>query len=515
MSRDRAPIARAVLRWCALGLVAAALVVVGTIGGWRLAGPSTAETAIGRVSFELRPSLTGTAEAFVPVADWGLRADAFDAPFEIRAELRSLSRPALLRAAEGDLTVLETTEDDLRDGAQAAVLRGFAWGTGGAVVILVVATLLWRRLRPRWALLAPGLAFVVLGGAASLLAARSSFDAAAFESPTYFAGGNELTRILEIAEEERVTSAYGSTFASILRSISTVLAEQPASEAPARDVYLASDLHANALVVEPLSTSIGEDPLILAGDFGQRGNEAEAALLAPRVAALGKRVVATSGNHDSDRLMRALADEGVTVLGEDGRLDPSGVYEGPSLIDVEGLAVAGFGDPLEWRGEGDPASRPTTFDDLDDPEAAFEEAGADLIAWFDGLPRPPDLVVVHQNALAQHLAEALLERGYERDLVIATGHDHRQHVDRYGDVLVVDGGSVGAGGVFDAGRQPIGFAELHFADQRATLLSVDLVAIEPFSRQAQASRVVIDSLCPDDDRCSFEPPEFEPAAPTE
>jgi hypothetical protein len=133
------------------------------------------------------------------------------------------------------------------------------------------ATAIWRDLRPRWALVGLGAAVALVGGGASFWAAERSFDATAFESPTYFARGAELGPILEVAEDERVRSEYGSTFASVLRSISTVLADVPAREAPGRQLYLASDLHGNALVVDPLARAIGEAPVLLAGDFGQRG----------------------------------------------------------------------------------------------------------------------------------------------------------------------------------------------------------------------------------------------------
>ena len=497
------------LRLGAVALLAAALVVAGMLVGWRLAGPSVADTELGRFSFQIHPSLRGDAEAFVPVADWGLRADAFDAPFEIRAELRSLERPALARAAEGDLSVLDSVEDDLGAGARAAILRGFAIGAGVALALLVATTLIWRGLRPRWALLAVGVGFTLVGGGLTMWAAQQTFDAKAFESPTYFAQGAELRRILEVAENERVTSQYGSEFASILRSISVVLTEERAPDAPGRDLYLASDLHGNPLVVGPLAEQIGDAPLLFAGDFGQRGGEAEAAVLAPRVAAFSQRVVAVSGNHDSQGLMRRLVSEGVTVLGERGTLAESGLYQGSPLIEVDGLTIAGFPDPFEWPGETDPAARPVTFDDLDDPEAEFDEAVSELVEWFDGLPQMPDIVMVHQSALAEGLAEALAERGDSEALTIVTGHDHSQHLDRYRDVVVVDSGSVGAGGAFDAGREPIGFAELHFSPITPTLRSVDLLEVEPFSGQARASRIVIDALCPDQDRCGFEPPDLD------
>ena len=333
-----------------------------------------------------------------------------------------------------------------------------------------------------------------------------TFDAAAFQSPTYFARGAELRRILEVAEDEQVRSRYGSDFTSILRSVGAVLSEGGEAAPDTREIYLASDLHGNPLVVRPISDSVGDAPLLLAGDFGQRGSEAETALIAPRAAALSDEVVAVAGNHDSAGIMAALAEEGVTVLGEP---------DGPNSVEVDGLEVAGYADPLAWRGEGDPVDRPVTFGDLPDPEAAFEGAADELERWFDELRSRPDVVIVHQNELAQELAARLFERGRQAPLTIVTGHDHEAHVDRYGDVVVVDGGSVGANGPYDAGREPIGLAGMHFPAESTSLRSVDLIAIEPFSGQAQASRVVIDAMCAGSDRCTFEPGSLDGEAPAD
>jgi hypothetical protein len=504
MRSRRQAVALAALRWAALAGIAAALVCAGTALGWRLAGPASFETAIGRFAFTVSPALSGDAELLVPVADWGARADAFDAPLRISAELRSLNRPALLRAAEGEARALDELERDLRAGAERALARAFVWGLVASAALVALVTALWRRLRPRWALAAAAAAVAILGAAACLVALRASFDINAFRTPTYFGRGQEVERLLEVASDPRVRSEYGSTVASILRSLSTVLAEAPAEPAPGRTLVLASDLHANALVVDPLAAQIGDEPLLLAGDFGQRGGAAESRLLAPRVAALGRRVVAVSGNHDSRGLMAALATQGVTVLGSD--TDGPGGLRPRDAVEVEGLRVAGFPDPLEWPREDDPPDRPVTFDDLEQPDAAAARALAELLRWFEELRPRPDVLMIHQNALAQELARTLRERGFEGELVIVTGHDHRQHVDRYGGIVVVDGGSVGAGGIFDAGREAIGFARLHFAPTAPTLTAVELIEVEPFSGQARASRLSVGALCPGEERCSFEPP---------
>lgn len=493
--------ASALLRRAGIILVALGVAAAGFVIGARVAPDTEVSTSIGRVSFSISPSSGGDATALIPVADYGFRANAFDAPFDLEAELRSLERSALQRAADGDLPTLESTEDDLEAGVRSVVITTFGWGTAGALIALVLATLIWRTVRPRWILLVIGGGAAILVSAVSLTAARTSFDSDAFQRPTYFANGDELARVLEIAENERVSSPYGSEFASILRGVTTVLVGGPIPEGPSRDIYLGSDFHANALVVGPLADVIADDPLILAGDFGQRGGLAEAQALAPRVAALGSRVIATSGNHDSTSLMSALEREGVTVLGD-------GETGEPEVGEVDGLRIAGFPDPLEYTGAGDPETRPITFGDIDDPDA-FDDAADRITTGLAALDPAPDVVVIHQAGIARAVAERLLEEDPDAALTILNGHDHDQRVSRFGDVIVVDGGTVGAGGLFGAGRAAIGFAELHFETASPRLRSVDLISIEPFSGQAQATRVVINSLCPDEERCDYEPPRTE------
>jgi hypothetical protein len=165
------------------------------------------------------------------------------------------------------------------------------------------------------------------------------------------------------------------------------------------------------------------------------------------------------------------------------------------MADVAGLRVAGFDDPQEWHGDDpDDPRRIFSFSELPDPQQAIDAARQDLLRWYDGLPRAPDVVLVHQNGLAQWLAGQLRLRNLDRPLTILTGHDHRQHVTSYGPITVVDGGTVGASGIYGVGRDSVGLADLHF---RAThgLEAADVIAVEPVSGAAQAQRVVIDE-CP-------------------
>jgi hypothetical protein len=181
--------------------------------------------------------------------------------------------------------------------------------------------------------------------------------------------------------------------------------------------------------------------------------------------------------------MLAAARAGVIVLTRNGRLEPDGSTDGDPVVTVDGLEVAGFEDPLE--------SASGTFEGrlLELKENGFMDARREFLEWFETLPERPDVVLVHRHALAHALLDVLASQGGPPVLIL-TGHDHDQHVDTGGAHVLVDGGSVGAGGAFGVGEDLSGFALVHLdADEQAR--AVDLVEVEPASGAASAHRVVI------------------------
>jgi hypothetical protein len=188
--------------------------------------------------------------------------------------------------------------------------------------------------------------------------------------------------------------------------------------------------------------------------------------------------------------MLAAARAGVIVLTRHGRLQEDGTTDGDPVVTVDDLQVAGFEDPLESAGG--------TFEGrlLELKENSFLDARRQLLEWFASLPERPDVVLVHRHGLAHALLDALAEEG-GAPVLILTGHDHHQHVETEGVHVLVDGGSVGAGGAFGVGEEPSGFALVHLdADEQARV--VDLVEVEPATGAASAHRVVIPELEPAD-----------------
>jgi len=503
---------RRALVWLARVLAVVALTILGMLLGLRLAGPVTQETRLGTVSLRIAAAWHGEVDAFIPIANWGVRADAFSAPLRIEVEPRSVNRDALLDAVGGDPRVLANVEEDAHDAARSALLRALLWAVAGALVagalLALVVAVGRRRSTPsgrrgsRAGLVAwsatPAIVAAAIGGAA-LARTSATFDPAAFDSPRFYARGAELGELLKVAEKaQTATDEYSSSVQRTLSGYATILsagarlAPLGTSSSPAA---LISDLHGNALVLPALERLFGGGPVFFAGDLGQRGSPAEARALIPQVAGLGGRLVAVSGNHDSSYLMRRLAGAGVVVLTDRGRLRADGQTDGEPVQRIGDLRVAGYPDPLEWRAAdpNDPR-RIFSFSERPDGERELAQAQERLVRWFERLAPRPDVVLIHQNGLAQGLARALRGGGYGHKLLILTGHDHRQHIDRYGSVLVVDAGTAGAGGAFGVGTEPVGVAQLQLRDGAGGQpRAVDLVQVEPLSGAAQADRVVLGS----------------------
>jgi predicted phosphodiesterase len=483
---------RRALRTAVLVLLCALLSLAGSVLALRAAGPSERSLTLGRVAAAVVPAREGRLDVYVPVVDWGVRARPYRAPLAVELQFRSLDREAALAAlrsagrAEASRDVLEgelreVVADALRRAALLALLGGLLGGLAAGALVAA-----WSR--PRWLALGAATGLAVAVGAVSLTAAGvSRFDYGALREPTFYARGAELPRLL--AFSERLFAAgegYGDAYDEAVAGLTGLIAAAGDGDGRAgiaRSAIVASDLHSNGLVLPALAGFTSGKPVFLVGDLTQRGSSYEEALV-PALARLGAPVVVVSGNHDSRTLMLAAARAGVVVLTRSGRLLADGSTDGRPVYSLGGLRVAGFDDPLE--SEHGSISRRT----LDLKETAFVGDQRALLAWFDGLPERPDVVLVHRHALAHALLDALAAEGGEPVLVL-TGHDHRQHVDRRGAHVLLDGGTVGAGGAFGVGEEASGFAQLHL-DARNRPRAIDLIEIEPASGEATARRIVVE-----------------------
>jgi predicted phosphodiesterase len=479
-------------------IVASALVCAGcALGGGYLTVRAFAATVepftLGTVRVTAVPAVDGRVDVYVPIVDWGVRASPYDAPVAIELRFRSLDREearATVRSGGAGDESLASIRSELaqvgRDALRRTALLGFAGGIGGGLVGgAIIGAAFHRR---RWLLYGALIGVLVpLTYGSVVLASLRSVDYSAFERPTFYAHGSELPRLLEFSEQlltasERYTESYEQVLAG-LANLVALASEGRAPSTSTTSVMLASDLHANTLVL-PVVEGYAEEKIVFwAGDFTLRGTEPESRLV-PLIRRVGREVVAVSGNHDSRPFMADLARAGIIVLTRDGRLLPDGSTDGRPVIEVEGLAVAGYDDPLEGPSE-EVDARPLELE-----EAEFDVASREFVSWFQGLPEMPDIILVHQHGLAHALLDSLTQPDDE-SLLIFTGHDHEQHLEQDGSAVLVDGGTVGAGGPFEIGVQASGFAEIHFTP-RGEARAVDLIEVEPISGNAQASRVILE-----------------------
>ncbi len=266
--------ARRIAFWSVGILAATALALAAMVVGWRVAGPTESDTELGRVSFEVSGDKFGEVDAYVPIADWGIRANAFDAPFELELEIRSLDRKGALEAAGGERDAVDDTRTDLEKAARRSVVRGFAFALGAVLLVALVLWLLrsrWRRLRFA-AFWVAGVGLAATGG--SLLLAVVTFDNKAFASPSYYGRGPELAQLLAFFERQQDNDRYTATFDNALTNFSAYLPKRRrVGDGADRAIFFGSDLHSNLPIISSL------------GGFRRRASHSSwPAILACRVA---------------------------------------------------------------------------------------------------------------------------------------------------------------------------------------------------------------------------------------
>ena len=171
--------ARRVAAWILGPVLAVILALAGIALGLRVASPGEYDTELGRVSVRVTPATHGQVEAYIPLADWGVRFHAFRAPMRLHLEPRTVERDVVIRAASGARAPVSATEAGLRTAVKKTVLRTLRFALGGAALLALMLGLglaAFGVRRPRVLVGAPAavLAIAAVACAATLVQARAT-----------------------------------------------------------------------------------------------------------------------------------------------------------------------------------------------------------------------------------------------------------------------------------------------------------------------------------------------------
>lgn len=471
------------------------VLVLAFVGGRVALGAFTVERdlSVGTVAISTDAFHRGALDLYVPVVDWGARFPGVRLPARLSVEVRSVDREAAQEIAGGGQVPLRELRAEATDAIKDYLVLVVLVVAGCALALGALGALALRSgssVAPVRRLLAVAALGAVAWGAAValLLPPRGALD-----HPEYYARGPDIPVALRALQgatrsADRLQEELDEQLVGLARLVEDP-ARRPALSGLPR-LVVASDLHNNVLALPALDRAASGAPILFAGDLTDRGSPLEVSLVR-QVVGLGRPFVFIAGNHDSDALERRLARVGAIVLGRDGRLLRDG-SRGPVVARVRGLRVAGYESP----------NKRLAADDYRDNGADVTDAQReDFREWMLGLAGKVDVVLVHEPALVGDTLDVLRADVTLPPLLVAVGHTHRAEVDARGNVVQVNGGSIGAGGTGNLG----GDTDLSLSvvtyrrAERFRPLAADTVAIDPGSGSARASRLRVDPEAAEDD----------------
>jgi predicted phosphodiesterase len=449
-------------------------VLVGLIGAWlaiRAFGAESLTFGAFRVRLEAAAGAGVTEIALPPLGQ--IRADTHLAPLTVRATLVDVDVDRLRDDLVGGPSRLAAgLERQALEAIRPFAIRLLVIATLGAAALAAVVF----RARARPVAIASIAALVLVGG--SELLALATYDEAAFREPAYEGTLALAPQLFGPIEGTIERAGYFQVelqriVASATRAYSAIEAN-PLGRPDETRILLIGDIHLSALgmsFARSLAESFDVDAVVDVGDTSSFGTGSESVILS-FVPQFERPYVWVRGSHDSPSFQRAV-----------GRLDNGIVLDG-STARVAGLTMYGLGDPyfLEARGA------PKTDDEI---EALTRSAGPRILADVEAMPRPPDLIAVHDRRMAEAVAG--------RVPLVVSGHFHRD------DVHVVDGtiflevgttGGAGPTGFTAEGGVPFSAQILYFrpaADgTTSALVAWDLIRQDPASGNLTVERHLVD-----------------------
>ncbi len=448
-------------------------IAVGIAGAWAalaLAGGMRATLGPFEVRLDAAFGPGVTRVSLPPLGD--LTANTHVAPWRIDATLEEVHVEQLadelrVRGAEG---VIDDVQAVLPARMRALALRAAWVAVAGALLLALLV------FRTRWRLVVVAVvtALVTVGG--SQVATFASYDPEAFRAPRFtgtLALAPQLIGPVETAtgridrfrdELARVVDGAARVYASI--------GTAPGAGADEIRVLHISDIHLSPLgtsFARQLASAFDVDFVIDTGDITSFGTPAETLILS-QIPGFGRPFLFVRGNHDSMALQAEMA-----------KVPNAVVLDGRTVVE-HGITVYGLGDP---------AFTPNKLAVLDDARfaALVRSVGPRIAADVAALPRPPDIVAVHDDRMAESVAGSVP--------LVVSGHFHVPSDRTIDGTLFLRIGSTGGAGanVFTQEEGiPLSAEILHFAPgvggEPPTLLAWDVISESPVTGNLTIERHV-------------------------
>ena len=397
-----------------------------------------------------------------------LRADTHGAPLHLRASLREVDVEQL---QEGLRRGIDSVAAELERNTLDAAGRFAGWvvlmGIAGAAALGLLA------FRNRWLLVLRATVAGLLAVLLSVGFTAIGFDAAAFQAPSYTGSlrlvpqlfgpvSGAIERVGYFREElRRVVAGAARAYAAI--------ESNPLGRGDEVRVLHISDIHLSTLgygFAHELARSFDADLVIDTGDTTSFGAPDEEFILS-EIPGFELPYVWVRGNHDSRGFQEAL-----------GRVQGTVVLDGDTA-EVEGFTIYGLGHPYFNEERGTPVGD-------EDVEALVASAAEQVLADVSALADPPDIVLVHDDRMADQVA------GLVPLVLSGHFHDTRDEV-RDGTVFLRVGTTGGAGptGFTAEGDVPFSAEVLYFQpndEGRMRLVAWDVVTQFPETGSLEIAR---------------------------
>ena len=449
-------------------------VLVGVAGAW------IGIVAFGQGSATLGPFQVGLDAHFgsgvtdLSVPPLGeITAQTHVTPLHLTATVEGIAIQKLSEevANAGIEPLVQAVEDEARHQILLYALRLLGVAVlGGAVLGAIVYRRNWRRI-----LVAAASALVLVGG--TELATYATYDTSAFLMPTFSGSLSIAPKLIGPVEEatehiDAFRTALEQIVSGSARVYTSIQAAPPAGPNTIKVLHI-SDIHLSPLgfaFAQQVAQGFGVDFVVDTGDITNFGTDAEN-FVTNYIPGFGVPYVFVRGNHDSASLVQAMSEErNVRVL--DG-----------SETTVDGISIYGYPDPVFNNNDHD----------LDNKQFEQEVQAADPIVarQVEALGQPPDVVMVHDNRMAQSLAGQVP--------LVLSGHFHVPAKTITDGTLYLQIGSTGGAGikVFTNLGGPLSAEVLYFrpptSGTPARLIAYDRISQSPESGSLTVQRELVPS----------------------